>query len=49
MVLPRPTPPRMLKYEGIRGNTQGERNDKSPAAKTKKKEKSFAIIIHSIL
>ena len=40
-----PAPPRMLKYEGIRGSTQGERNDNSPAAKARNSESSAVIII----
>ena len=27
-----PAPPRILRYEGINGSTQGEKNDKKPAA-----------------
>jgi len=29
------TPPRTLKNEGIRGSTQGEKKERSPAIKTK--------------
>ena len=32
------TPPRTLKNDGIRGSTQGEKNERSPAVKTKTNE-----------
>jgi hypothetical protein len=36
-------PPRMPRYEGIRGRTQGDRNESSPAPKAKNKER-FSVI-----
>jgi hypothetical protein len=46
---PNPTPPRILKYEGIKGSTQGERNESSPAAKTKNNESSSTIFVIIVL
>ena len=42
-VLSRPTPPRMLKYEGINGRTHGDKNESIPAANTNNNEKSVTI------
>jgi hypothetical protein len=36
-------PPKKARYEGIRGSTQGEKNDKRPAAKLIHTEISFII------
>jgi hypothetical protein len=36
-------PPRMPRYEGIKGRTQGDRNESSPAPKAKSREK-FSVI-----
>jgi hypothetical protein len=36
-------PPTMLRYEGIRGSTQGDRNENNPAPKAKSKER-FSVI-----
>jgi hypothetical protein len=46
---PSPTPPRMLKYEGINGNTHGDRNESTPAAKTKSRGKSSIIFVIIVL
>ena len=40
---PRPVPARMLKYDGIRGSTHGDKNESNPAAKTIKPE-SFSVM-----
>ena len=42
--LPRPIPPRMHKYEGISGNTHGDKKESRPAAKTKSSEISCDIL-----
>jgi hypothetical protein len=47
--LAKPIPPRILKYEGITGSTQGERKDKSPAVKTRNSEGTSVIIFIFIL
>jgi hypothetical protein len=36
-------PPTMLRYEGIRGSTQGDRNENNPAPKANKQER-FSVI-----
>jgi hypothetical protein len=36
-------PPRILRYEGIRGRTQGDRNESSPAPKANNNER-FSVI-----
>jgi len=44
-----PSPPSMLKYEGIRGSTQGEKNESKPAVKTNNNESPSVIIQYNNL
>ena len=46
---PSPAPPRILKYEGINGSTQGDKNESNPAAKTKNSGRSSTIFVIIIL
>jgi len=45
----KPTPPKMLKYDGISGSTHGDRNESKPAAKTKNSGRSSTILLIIVL
>jgi hypothetical protein len=44
-----PTPPKIPKYEGINGSTQGDKNESNPAAKIKKSGRSSTIFVIIVL
>jgi len=41
-----PALPRILRYDGINGSTQGEKNERNPALKTNRTE-GYSIISHT--